>query len=159
MRLSDWPYPIRSGDAAGAVIEGELTLTPAGAAFFDAMTAAAADPAQLQGWLAGLTYKPGWSWRIVADDYRCNLAISVDTLDTDDLAAAAAERRPPRPVRIGFTFAVPGFPYDGRPEFVRWWRGCLRQCELHESDEWSRDGGVPIADPHRNDKPLPGGNQ
>lgn len=96
------------------------------------------------GLVAGLRYKPGWSFKI-GGPLGSLLCIYADTADSQD---------PARRRTTQHQFEIPDFELDGRTP-VRWVFDCLLLCELHEAGEFfEADGGRPFY-PHHQDEGSP----
>lgn len=94
---------------------------------------------QVQAWIDGVTYKPGWT-------------ISVEARPTHTLLvirAATADSRGGEPLVVTHRFSLPARTVVGdRRSFVGWLRHVIGKVELHERDEWLLVDHRRMFDPH-----------
>lgn len=109
-------------------------------------------PAQLHHWLSRITYKPGWTMRLVDPSPGEDAAVGTIGYEYRNLVLVvevptADSRNPGQQVVVTHRQPVPPF-FEGWHDFVRWVRYELHATEIHEADEWIRVDGEMVFDPH-----------
>lgn len=94
---------------------------------------------EVSEWLAGISYKPGWT--IVAEAGPKHTTVVVRT--------ATADSRGGEPLVVTHRLTLPVRPVvTDKRSFVGWLRHALGKVELHERDEWLLVDRGRIFDPH-----------
>jgi hypothetical protein len=90
-------------------------------------------------WLAGVSYKPGWTFDVEAGPKQTMLVVR----------AAMADSRGGDPLVVTHRLTLPGRSVvNDRRSFVGWLRHAIGKIEMHERDEWLLVDRARIFDPH-----------
>ena len=99
--------------------------------------AAGAD--EVDDWLAGVTYRPGWTFDVEPGPKQTTLVIRAATIDS----------RGDAPLVVTHRFSLPGRAVvNDRASFIGWLRHVIGKVELHERDEWLLVDHRRLFDPH-----------
>ncbi len=89
--------------------------------------------------LETFTYKEGWEFFLECPNGKWVLRIVWQAPDTRHLRMTQVSRAPVLPLFSGWE----------QDEWENWLRLEIRECEIHESDEWMLFDGVRKYDPHK----------
>jgi hypothetical protein len=93
---------------------------------------------QIHDHLAGITYRPGWSWTLCEDPWEGPYIRFVWEGVPDSSGGGTID--------IGFdTWLPPMLSTEQLDHFMQW---RLARCEINESREFLQRGGRPLFDPH-----------
>ena len=107
---------------------------------------------QIENWLDGLVYKPGWSMYVRDPDSFSGILYTAYVPTVAIVANMEDSYHPGRVVKIGMGALVPP-EVETFDQFTAWLAEQLMEAEKHESQEWLRhkETGKPVKDPHRFD--------
>jgi hypothetical protein len=92
--------------------------------------------------LAGVTYKPGWSFAATAYD---GGALYIEAFHTETDSRNGTEL-PAFARRIPLRWPI--YTASTDEGVLAWVRHCIHEWEVHEADEWLRFDGNHVHDPH-----------
>lgn len=125
-----------------AILDGPRLFTNEEAAQRARVGMSSVTPDEIRAHLTKITYKPGWTIRLLEDvltGLPTLVAIDFDTEDTYN---------PGRTIKIGFRDKL-RMPIVSLEQFERQILDMIDRVERHETREWFRIDGVMKYDPHR----------
>lgn len=87
--------------------------------------------------ISKITYKPGWSFHHVSDEWGHSLKIMATVPHSETL----------EPTTFQFVRIIPWM--EDEVMFLRWFKAILMEAEIHELREFLRFDGQLVDDPHR----------
>lgn len=103
------------------------------------LTLLSASAIDVEEWLEGVTYKPGWTLDVESGPKHTVLVVREATSDS----------RGGQPLVVTHRFQLPSRAVVGdRHSFVGWLRHVIGKVELHERDEWLLVDHRRLFDPH-----------